>query len=109
MSSHASASSDRGRDNAHGLDLDIAGADKDHNASSGSNKDSPHMAGNGRPSYLSQKQPIVAETRKKSVYEAETDKCPVCTKSVFSVERVICAGLNWHKSCFGKTYVWKTN
>lgn len=105
MSSHASASSDRGRDTAHGLDLDIAGAGKAHNASSGSQKDSPPQ----RPSYLSQKQPIVAETRKKSVYEAETDKCPVCTKSVFSVERVICAGLNWHKSCFGKTYVWKNN
>ena len=108
MSSHASASSDRVRDIAHGLNLDVAGSNKSQHESSGSiisNTDSPRNSGNGRSSYLQQKQPSVAETRKKSLYEAETDKCPVCTKSVFTVERVICAGLKWHQSCFGKVFV----
>jgi hypothetical protein len=30
------------------------------------------------------------------------EKCPMCTKSVFRVERVICSGASWHKSCFSK-------
>ena len=31
----------------------------------------------------------------------ESEKCPVCLKAVFRVEKVQCSGLNWHKSCFG--------
>lgn len=105
MSSHASASSDRVRNIAHGLNLDVAESNKSQDSSGSlSNKDSPTMSGNGRQSSIQQKQSIAPE-RKKSLYEAETDKCPVCMKSVFTVERVIAAGLKWHQSCFGKVFV----
>lgn len=105
MSSHASASSDRVRNIAHGLNLDVVESNKSQDSSGSlSNKDSPTMSYNGRPSFMQQKQSVVPE-RKKSLYEAETDKCPVCTKSVFTVERVIAAGLKWHQSCFGKVHV----
>ena len=33
---------------------------------------------------------------------AEVQKCPLCYKSVYSVERVVCGQSAWHKSCFGK-------
>ena len=107
MSSHASASSDRVRNIAHGLNLDVVESNKSQDSSgslSNKDKDSPTMSYNGRPSFMQQKQSIQPE-RKKRLYEAETDKCPVCTKSVFTVERVIAAGLKWHQSCFGKVYV----
>lgn len=34
----------------------------------------------------------------------ESEKCPVCLKAVFRVEKVQCSGFNWHKSCFGKFF-----
>ena len=33
----------------------------------------------------------------------ESEKCPVCLKAVFRVEKVQCSGFNWHKSCFGES------
>ena len=30
------------------------------------------------------------------------EKCPLCLKAVFRVERIICSGASWHKSCFGE-------
>ena len=30
-----------------------------------------------------------------------SEKCPMCLKNVFKVERVVCSGASWHKQCLG--------
>ena len=32
-----------------------------------------------------------------------SEKCPMCLKNVFKVERVVCSGASWHKQCLGKS------
>ena len=32
--------------------------------------------------------------------EEATHKCPLCDKTVFRVEQLLCAGKYWHKTCF---------
>lgn len=59
---------------------------------------------NGRKSVPGEEStPLVADTRKKSyIMEAESEKCHMCSKNVFKVERIVCAGLKWHQGCFGE-------
>ena len=34
-----------------------------------------------------------------------SEKCPMCLKNVFKVERVVCSGASWHKQCLGKSHI----
>ena len=34
-----------------------------------------------------------------------SEKCPMCLKNVFKVERVVCSGASWHKQCLGKPHI----
>ena len=60
--------------------------------------------GNGRRSVPGEDSiPTLGDNRKKSyIMETENEKCHMCSKNVFKVERIICAGLKWHQSCFGE-------
>lgn len=60
--------------------------------------------GNGRRSVPGEDSiPTLADNRKKSyICETENEKCQMCNKNVFKVERIICAGLKWHQGCFGE-------
>jgi hypothetical protein len=71
-------------------------------ASDAISPNSTARGGNGRRSVPGEDS-IPADNRKKSyIMEAESEKCHMCNKNVFKVERIVCAGLKWHQSCFGE-------